>query len=220
MASTTPAKVKFGIVFDDGFRASSIKTAEIFERAGLRAVFAVLAETEGFAPNFPVGDFALWNEFQRRGHVIRPHGYRHTNLTLVPHAQAVQEIDQCLATFAEKLDGFDERKAVWQYAYNSNTRETDAYLLTRVRAVRGEGDGFLDAQTLSSRVWHSRTFGPGDPTDDLMAHLDLCRQRRPEAFIYSLHGLDGEAWGAIPSDTLARLLDIIKADETFEYWVV
>lgn len=213
-------KVKFGLVFDDGFRDSSVRTAEIFERFGLRAVFAVLADPAGFAPSFPVGDFALWNELRRRGHVIHPHGLRHTNLTTVPMSQVADEVDRCLAAFSEKLDGFDARESVWHYAYNSNTAETDAYLLKHVRAVRGEGDGFLDAAALASGAWHSRTFGPGDPTDDLLAHLDLCRTRRPPAFIYSLHGLDGVAWGAIPSSSLERVLETLRSDPVFEYWVV
>jgi peptidoglycan/xylan/chitin deacetylase (PgdA/CDA1 family) len=216
----TPPRTKVGIVFDDGFRASSLETARIFEHAGLRAVFAVLADPTGFAPNFPVGDFPLWNELQHRGHVIHPHGLHHTNLTTLPLAQATAQIDQCLARFAENLDGFDPRRAVWHYAYNSNTPDTNAYLLNRVRAVRGQGDGFLDPATLASGAWHSRTFGPGDPTDDLLAHLHLCRTRRPPAFIYSLHGLDGEAWGAVPSATLRRVLDTLLTDEALEYWSV
>jgi peptidoglycan/xylan/chitin deacetylase (PgdA/CDA1 family) len=212
------AKVKFGIVFDDGFRASSVKTADIFERAGLRATFAVLSEPAGFAPNFSFGDFALWNELQSRGHAVHPHGHRHTNLTTVPHDVAVAEVEECLASFSEHLDGFDAGRAIWHYAYNSNTAALDQYLVTRVRATRGKGTGFLFAEDLRARVLHSRTFGPGDPTEDLLQHVRLCRELRPPAFIYSLHGLDGEAWGAIPGDSLRRILDTVTSDPALEYW--
>src|SRR4051812_14059769 len=86
-------KTKVGLVFDDGFRKSSVATAAMFERFGLAGVFAVLAEPAGFALKFDVGRFELWNELQARGHVVQPHGYTHANLRDLPHEQAVDLVD-------------------------------------------------------------------------------------------------------------------------------
>ena len=59
--------------FDDGFKKSSLKTAEIYERYNLSACFNVIATAhqETFdLPNeyhrWPVGDFVLWNELREK----------------------------------------------------------------------------------------------------------------------------------------------------------
>jgi len=213
-------KSKIAIVFDDGFVKSSHKCADLFESFGLRAVFCVIADTTGFAPNFLVGDFALWNELQSRGHRIHPHGWRHTNLAQVPHAQAVDELRRCFDLFGEKLAGFDPKRVVYHYAYNSAMPELNEWLLSRVAAVRQNGSGFLGREQLESRIWHSTTFGPDDPTEHLMQNLEECRQRRPPAFMYTLHGIDGEAWGAIKLDSLKRALEMITSDAAMDYSTV
>src|SRR5262245_34499580 len=122
-------KTKVAIAFDDGFVASSLKTADLFESFGLRAVFSVLADKINFEPDLVVCGFALWNELQSRGHKIQPHGWRHTNLSQVPHEQALQEIDRCLDIFGEKLVGFDPKRVVYHYAYNSGTPALSQSLL-------------------------------------------------------------------------------------------
>jgi peptidoglycan/xylan/chitin deacetylase (PgdA/CDA1 family) len=190
----------------------------MFEQRGLRAVFAVLANPEGFAPGHRVGSFDLWNELKQRGHHIQPHGYTHADLSLMPHDQAVQETAKCLDSFREPLRGFDESHAVWCCTYNRGTPALCAHLLTRVRAVRIGGSGFLSRDDLASGVWHSITFGPDDPSENLLHHVAECRRLRPPAFFYTLHGLDGEAWGAIARDTLQRVLDTLIEDPALEYW--
>jgi len=77
--------------WDDGFLKSSLKTAEIYERYGLRAEFNVIATAHlpdnalpanmqpGQRWGAAFGDFALRNDLQARGHVIQPHGYRHAH---------------------------------------------------------------------------------------------------------------------------------------------
>ena len=55
--------------FDDGFKQSSIRTAEIFEKHKLSACINVIATAhrkdfqlpEGELKDWPRGDFALWN---------------------------------------------------------------------------------------------------------------------------------------------------------------
>jgi peptidoglycan/xylan/chitin deacetylase (PgdA/CDA1 family) len=214
---TFPAKTKVAIAFDDGFMKSSLATAKLFESFGLRAVFSVLADRTNFAPKFDVGDFALWNELQSRGHIIHPHGWRHTKLSDVPYEQAIEEMQRCLDSFAEHLSGFVPSRAVYHYAYNAGAAALNEWLLQRVAAVRQNGSGFLSAEQLRARLWHSTTFGPDDPAEHFMSELQRCASERPAAFFYTLHGLDGEAWGAIAQASLGRALELITSHPTMQY---
>ena len=118
--------------FDDGFRRSSLKTAELYEKHGLRAEFNVLAAPSGDG----IGDFGLWNELQARGHVIQPHGYNHTDKSKMPLAEAQDLIRRCLDVFGERLAGFDPKQAIFNFPYNASTPELEAWLPTVVRAFR------------------------------------------------------------------------------------
>jgi hypothetical protein len=209
-------KTKVGIIFDDGFVKSSLKTAEIFEQYKLPAVLAVLADPSSFVKG--CGDWALWNELQRRGHIIQPHGQTHVKLSEIPASQAIESVSRCLDSFTEHLDGFDAKRALYAFTYNTPTRETVDWLLPRVRAVRIGGDPILSEKDIASRIWRSQTDGPGDPFDDCMKCLDRAAKKRPAALFYCLHGLDGQYWGATSSDNLRRLLDRITSDDQFEYW--
>ena len=216
--SEVSAKTRIGLLFDDGFVNSTLATAELFESFGLRAGFCVLANPAGFAPQFRVGDFGLWNELKSRGHRIHPHGYTHANLAAMSYPDATAELEKCLATFNEKLHGFDASRAVFCFAYNSGTPALCQWLLTRVGAARIGGSGLLSAAQVQSRVWHSRTFGPGDPGADLLDTIAAAQRENPAAVLYVLHGLDGEAWGAIARQNLCRTLELILADSRLEYW--
>jgi hypothetical protein len=209
-------KTKVGIIFDDGFAKSSLKTAEIFEQYTLPAVLAVLADPSSFVKG--CGDWTMWNELQRRGHIIHPHGQTHVKLSEIPPAQAIESVSRCLDSFAEHLDGFDAKQALYAFTYNTPTRETVEWLLPRVRAVRIGGDPILSAKDIASRVWRSQTDGPGDPFSDCMKCLDRAAKKKPGALFYCLHGLDDEYWGATTSDNLRRILDRITSDDQFEYW--
>jgi hypothetical protein len=211
-------KTKVGIIFDDGFARSTLKTAEIFESLGLRAVFAVLADASNFVKGPGCGDWAMWNDLQRRGHIIHPHGQTHVKLSEIAPAAAIESVSMCLESFAEHLEGFDARQAVYAFTYNTPTRETMDWLLPRVRSVRIGGDPLLSASDLASRVWRSQADGPHDPFDDCMRVLDRAAQKRPTAALYCLHGLDREYWGATASENLRRVLDRIVSDDALEYW--
>src|SRR5215475_13779005 len=133
--------------FDDGFERSNRTIAEIYEKFGLSACFNVLAfeEVDGekvFDPyhNWPKGDFRLWNELQSRGHEIMPHGLIHHNLANMPLVQAQKSITRCLEIFAQELEGFDAKNAVYNFAYNASTPEIEAWLPTIVRAFRTGGE--------------------------------------------------------------------------------
>ena len=69
--------------FDDGFRKSFLRTAEIYEKHKLSACLNVVAAGlpgDAYIKKSPLGDFGLWNELKKRGHEVMPHGYRHENL--------------------------------------------------------------------------------------------------------------------------------------------
>jgi peptidoglycan/xylan/chitin deacetylase (PgdA/CDA1 family) len=208
--------------FDDGFTRSSVKTAEIYEKHGLRANMNIVAGPNWLLKREPeraatiqVGDFGLWNELLARGHDIQPHSFSHLNVSQVDLAAGKAEILRCLDTFDEKLAGFDRQRAIYHFAYNRTTPEIEAWLPSEVRAFRG---GFVDCgindlPTRDTRVLRTTGFGP----ENCEQHLDGCIAellKRPSGWlVYNTHGLDGEGWGPIGSDYLSRLLDrLLKVD--------
>jgi peptidoglycan/xylan/chitin deacetylase (PgdA/CDA1 family) len=216
MSPSRPQRTRVGVIFDDGFAKSTLATAAIFEQYKMPAVLAVLADGSSFVPG--CGDWAMWNDLQRRGHIIQPHGQTHAKLSDLPPAQAVDLVRRCLDSFSQHLDGFDPKRALYACTYNTPTRETVEWLLPRVRAVRIGGDPLLSDADLKSRVWRSQTDGPHDPYETCARYLDQAARKRPAALFLCLHGLDGEYWGATSSDNLRRLLDRITTDDAFEYW--
>lgn len=192
--------------FDDGFRHSSLKTAELYEKYGLRTEFNVLAAPTGSG----IGDFGLWNELQARGHVIQPHGYNHTDKSKVPLAEAQDLIRRCLDVFGEKLAGFRPSQAIFNFPYNASTPELEAWLPTVVRAFRtGPGPAInslprFDTVKLTTCGWEKAEIFLDDCLGDLLA--------QPEGWLlYTAHGLDGEGWGPLGADYLDRLLgDVVE----------
>ena len=85
-------RTKVGLIFDDGFAKSTLATAAIFEQYKLPAVFAVLADSSSFVPG--CGDWAMWNDLQRRGHIIQPHGQTHAKLTDLPLSTAYRLVSE------------------------------------------------------------------------------------------------------------------------------
>jgi peptidoglycan/xylan/chitin deacetylase (PgdA/CDA1 family) len=223
---TSPARdrrTRVALVFDDGFTASCNRVARIFEQRGLSAVFAVLVRHEDFMPAFAKGGFALWNELQSRGHVIHPHGLDHSDLSAIPHEQAVAKVDACLRAFGEKLDRFDPAQAIYHFAYNRSTPALDAHLLGKVRAIRSTGpagspgSGFNTEANLARRVLSCAWHGPESCDDHLLAALRRAQDERPPLFLYMLHGLDGEGWGPLRAATLERVLDGLISSDILAY---
>lgn len=208
--------------FDDGFLKSSQATAQIFERYGLCACFNVLAT--GHRPDFvapdrsqtgvPKGDFALWNELQARGHEIMPHGFRHADKSALPFDEAQRLIEACLAVFAETLDGFQAREAVFNFPYNRSTPELEAWLPTVVRAFRTGGGGLNPLPHPGQIKLTTTGFGPQNCEAHLDAQIADLLARPSGWLIYNTHGLDDEGWGPIGSDYLDRLLERLAAIET------
>ena len=215
--------------FDDGFERSSVKTAAIFERAGLRACFNVLASPETFvkgvtssAPPIKFGDFDLWNDFKSRGHEVMPHGYRHANKAAMPFEEAKALILRCLEVFDKRLNGFDRKRAVFNFPYNAITDELVAWLPTVVRACRGGGIEHGINPLPTRHTTHVRTvgFGPADCGEHAEQCIDQLLRRESGWLVYNSHGLDGEGWGPMQSDRLERILDRLKAVPSVRVWSV
>ncbi|MEM6884243.1 MAG: polysaccharide deacetylase family protein [Verrucomicrobiota bacterium] len=210
-------------IFDDGFTKSCLQVAEIFEARNLSATFAVLVDHEGFMPDFPKGDFKLWNELLERGHEIHPHGWDHSDLSQIPFDEATQKIDDCLNYFTENVTGFQAASTVYHLTYNRSTPEVDAYLLERVKAIRttgpeGEpGDGLSTADSLSSRQFGCAWQGPDHCDGHLRASLKTAASSDAKHFCYMLHGLDDEGWGPIHRDALEDILDSIQNSDQLVY---
>jgi peptidoglycan/xylan/chitin deacetylase (PgdA/CDA1 family) len=213
-ASHTLATRYLTLSFDDGYRASSVKTAALFERSGLRADFNVVATFEDRNPVLH-GDWALWNELAACGHCVHPHGYNHTNKTQVPFEEARDLILRCLDVFATHLNGFDPARALFAFPYNVATPELEAWLPSVVRGFRtGPGPAInplpdLDTAKLTTCGWQDAELWLDRCVDDLLA-------REAGWLIYCAHGLDGEGWGPLRADYLERLLDTLVGTVNLE----
>lgn len=199
--------------FDDGFEQSNLKIAEIYERFSLSACFNVLAlealDGENISDpwhNYPKGNFALWNELQARGHEIMPHGLIHHNLANMPLADAQRSITRCLEIFAMELNGFEPRRAVYNFAYNASTPEIEAWLPSVVRAFRTSGDAINPLPHSGLVKLTTSGYGP----ENCEWHLEECLTKWLEQssgwLIYNVHGLDDEGWGPIRAEYLEGLL--------------
>jgi peptidoglycan/xylan/chitin deacetylase (PgdA/CDA1 family) len=196
--------------FDDGFRKSNLKIAEIYERLGLRACMNVLAgpvvgEQEKWGKDR--GDFVLWNELQARGHEIMPHGYDHSNKRELGFEKAKASILRCLDVFEERLDGFDPKQAVFNFPYNQSTSELEAWLPTVVRAFRTSGGGINPLP--SSRTVKLTTTGVGPENCEwhVTEQVELLTSQPEGWLVYNTHGLDEDGWGPIRASYLEMLLE-------------
>ena len=199
--------------FDDGFKKSSLKTAEIYEKYNLSACINVIATAHQEAfdlPNeyhqSPAGDFVLWNELKARGHEIMPHSYKHANLSQMPLSEAQDLIQRCFEVFSEELEGFDAKEAIFNFPYNASTPELEAWLSTRVKAFR-TGGGAINPLPHTGQVKLTCTsFGPANIDDHLNGQVERLLSMPSGWLIYNTHGLDDEGWGPVSSAFLERLL--------------
>ena len=205
--------------FDDGFKKSVTRIAEIYEKHRLSACLNVVAAglpDDAYIKNSPLGDFKLWNELKRRGHEIMPHGYRHENLPKLPLEQAQELIRRCLGVFSESLDGFDPKQAVFNFPYNASTPELERWLPTQVRAFR-TGGGAINPWPHRGQVKVTCTsFGPGNCEAAIDRELAKLLARETGWLVFNTHGLDEEGWGPIRASYLEGLLERLLAIETVE----
>lgn len=200
--------------FDDGFERSNLRIAEIYERFGFSACFNVLAfeELEGekvddIYHDFPKENFELWNELQKRGHEIMPHGLIHHNLAQMPFPEAQRSITRCLEVFVQELEGFQAKDAVYNFAYNASTPDIEAWLPTVVRAFRTGGDAINPLPHPGLVRLTTSGYGPKNCEAHLEDHLRRLLAGPFGWLIYNTHGLDDEGWGPIRAKYLEDLLE-------------
>ncbi|MEL7532874.1 MAG: polysaccharide deacetylase family protein [Bacteroidota bacterium] len=202
--------------FDDGFRKSFLKTADIYESVGLKACFNVIAS--GHLPDFKapddyilpelMGSFEDWNQLVKRGHEVMPHSWKHSWLNKLPTQEASALIDQCIDYFVERLDGFDPSKAVFNFPFNATTPELNQHTLTRVGALRAWGNGDVNPMPdQGPEILGCSSNGPDNIDRWVKAKIKRFLKSSGGWLIINLHGLDGEGWGHLSSKFLEKLLN-------------
>jgi len=208
--------------FDDGFKKSSIKTAEIYEKYELSACINVVASAhmkEFRPPDYPSvlrGDFGLWNELKSRGHEVMPHSYKHANLRQLSFEEARGLIRRCLDVFAKEFKGFDAKKAIYNFAYNASTPELERWLPTQVRAFRTGGGAINRWPHKGQTKLTCTSFGPGNCEHAIDREIDKLLALESGWMIFNTHGLDDEGWGPIRATYLDRLLQRLVEIESVD----
>ncbi len=208
--------------FDDGFKKSSIKTAETCEKYKLSACINVVASTsmQDFrAPDYPEvsrADFGLWNDFQSRGHEIMVHGYKHANKQSLPFAESKDLILRCLDVFDKELQGFDRKQAIFNFPYNASTPELEKWLPTQVRAFRPGGAAINPLPHKEQVKLTCTSFEPDNCEKAIDREIEKLLRNESGWLIFNTHGLDEEGWGPIRANYLEQLLERLLAIETVE----
>jgi peptidoglycan/xylan/chitin deacetylase (PgdA/CDA1 family) len=220
-----PAKAKTHIItlsFDDGFKKSFYKTAEIFEKYNLFACLNVIAS--GHLPEFQApdgfhnvvrGNFDDWNALKKRGHEIMPHSWDHSHLIKMPLEKAKTDIIRCLDYFEKNLNGFNTSDCVYNFAFNESTPELEQFALTKVRAVRTQGDTAKNPIPNTSKPFRIGcwSYGPDNAEKWVEHQINEFLAGSGGWLVLNLHGLDEEGWGPISSDFLnSLLLRLVKVD--------
>lgn len=214
-----PRKHIVTLSFDDGFRKSFTRTAEIYEKFKLSACLNVVAggmPADAYIKSSPLGDFALWNELKRRGHEIMPHGYAHENLQKLPLQDAQDLIKRCLDVFSERLEGFNQKQALFNFPYNASTPELEHWLSTQVRAFRTGGGAIQSLPQKGQVKLTCASFGPGNCEAAIDREIERLQERDSGWLIFNTHGLDDEGWGPIRASYLERLLERLLSLKTVQ----
>lgn len=217
-----PATHILSLSFDDGFKKSFRRTAEIYEKHGLMACFNVLASGHLSSFNEPdeymlkplLGDFELWNELKQRGHEVMPHSYKHANLSQLPLKKAQKLITKCLEYFAGHLEGFEAKEAIFNFPFNASTPELEAWLPTQVKAFRTMGSGMNPFPEKGQVRLTTAMAGPDNIDKPLQKMIDNFLATEGGWFIFNTHGLGDEGWGPISEQFLDQLLNKLKSLET------
>ena len=221
--------------FDDGYKKSFYKIADIYEDFGLRACLNVIASGHlpAFQPpdeyqNVTRGNFDDWNKLKEIGHEIMPHSWDHSNLTQMPLEKAKEDIDKCLLYFSEHLHGFNALEAVYNFAFNASSPDLEQYAISKVMAVRTQGESAINPfPTDYNKVrrlgcW---SYGPDNADNWVEQQVSKFLKSPGGWLILNLHGLDDESWGPISSKYLNALLkrlvkleylDILPVGEVFK----
>lgn len=212
--------------FDDGFRESFFKVADIYESFGLRACLNVI--TSGHFPDFQqvdewiqpelMGDFDDWNALHDRGHEIMPHGWQHLNLDEQPPEEAKALIVRSLAYFEEHLEGFRAADAVFNFPFNSSGPELEQFTLTKVRGLRSHGETARNPIPDSGEPFRigCRSMGPDNIDSWVERQVNDFLASEGGWLVLNVHGLDGEGWGPMSSSFLRGLLNRLVSVDYLE----
>jgi hypothetical protein len=128
-------------------------------------------------------------------------------------SQAKENILKCLEYFDRNLDGYNAKKAVYNYAFDASTEELDMFTLQHVRAVRtggwllweGEEYNAMPVTEKTGRLgcW---TNGPNNNDRWVDKQIDEFLKTDGGWLILNLHGLENEGWGPISANYLDKLL--------------
>ena len=207
--------------FDDGFKKSSLKTAEIFEKHHLSACINVIATAH--LPNFvlpneyhrwPVGDFELWNELKQRGHEIMMHDYKHSHLDVLSFEEAKDQILKCIDYFSKNLRGFQPKESIFNFPFNASTRELEEWLPSQVKAFRTGGNSINELPHKAQTKLTCSASGPENCEVFLDSEIKKLLALPSGWLIVNTHGLDEEGWGPIRSTYLDELLQKLKGIKT------
>jgi peptidoglycan/xylan/chitin deacetylase (PgdA/CDA1 family) len=214
--------------FDDGFKKSFYRIAEIHENYGLKACLNVIAtghlksfNTEPkWIPQNLLGDFNDWNRLKERGHEIMPHTWEHLRLPEIPIEKARENMEKCLDYFEENLTGYTSEGAVYNFAYNASTTELEDFALTKVSAIRTGGwlvlkDSLVNAVPVKELPLRLGCWGYGPDFCDDFVEQEINKFLATEGgwLILNLHGLDEEGWGPVHGNYLDNLLErLVKID--------
>lgn len=202
--------------FDDGFKKSFLKIADIFESYDLQACLNVIAS--GHLPEFKkvddwilpelMGDFNDWNALAQRGHEIMPHSWKHLNLAKQPLDEAKELIDKCLIYFENNLNGYRNETAIFNFPFNASTPELEKYLLAKVGAVRSWGTSPVNGIPTTSVPFKigCGSKGPNNIDRWVGSKIEEFLAMDGGWLVLNLHGLDDEGWGPISTDFLTELL--------------
>ena len=118
--------------------------------------------------------------------------------------------------FFEELEGFDQKKSVYNFAYNASTPELEEWLSTQVRACRTGGAAINPLPHEDQVKLTCTSFGPGNCEDAIDRQIDNLLAQESGWLIFNTHGLDGEGWGPIRSTYLDRLLERLLAIDSVD----
>ena len=212
--------------FDDGFKKSFYKVADIYEVHGLSACFNVIAS--GHLPEFQavgkwilpelMGNFDDWNTLKSRGHEVMPHSWKHLNLTEQPFEEAQSLIIKCLDYFESHLDGYDSSDAVFNFPFNASTPELEEFALSKVLAIRSHGETAVSRIPKPQKTYRQGCWSKGPENIDnwVQQQVDQFLEGSGGWLILNTHGLDQEGWGPMSTvfleTLLARLVEIDKLE--------
>lgn len=199
--------------FDDGFAASARTIRRLFDARGVKACFCVLSAPEltqdAAILSAEVAGWDTWREAVADGHEVSPHSHAHEFYGRMEPDAARASIESCFAVFERELEGFSSHRSVFHLPYLQAPPDLMDWLSHRTLGVRAAtpGHGLCDpARLVRGGAVGCMAYGPDGVAEGWTRRLD--RFSAQDGWLNLVfHGVDGEGWGPVARDDLARLLD-------------